>query len=107
MSSPLSEIEGETIRRSQQVRLGCNRDPEYVSQTGKAHAERSADRYLNRRALVEMHRKVVKRGKRSSVFRFILAKDDKDKIAGWKQDLVRILQVFNVRLIESTGNSRT
>jgi hypothetical protein len=37
--------------------------------------------------------------------RFILAKDDKDKIAGWKQDLVRILQVFNVRSIGSR-NSR-
>jgi hypothetical protein len=44
-----------------------------------------------------MQRKVVKRGKRNGVLRFILAKDDKDKIADWKQDLVRILQVFNVR----------
>jgi hypothetical protein len=78
-----------------------------VSQIRDGHAERSADRYLNRRALVEMQKKVVKRSKRSSVFRFILTKDDKDKIAGWKQDLVRILQVFNVRLTESTGNSRT
>jgi hypothetical protein len=78
-----------------------------VSQTGGAQAERSADRYFNRRALVEMQRKVVKRGKRGTVFRFILAKDDKDKIAGWKQDLVRILQVFNVRSIDSAGNPRT
>jgi hypothetical protein len=53
-----------------------------------------------------MQRKVVKRGKRGGVLRFILAKDDKEKIAGWKQDLVRILQVFNVRSIGSTGNSR-
>ena len=49
-----------------------------------------------------MQRKVAKRGRRRAVFRFILAKDDKDKIAGWKQDLVRILQVFNVRSLDST-----
>jgi hypothetical protein len=54
-----------------------------------------------------MQKKVVKRGKRNGVTRFILAKDDKDKIAAWKQDLVRILQVFNVRSIGSPGNSRT
>jgi hypothetical protein len=51
-----------------------------------------------------MQKKVVKRGKRGGVLRFILAKDDKDKIGGWKQDLVRILQVFNVRSIGSPGN---
>jgi hypothetical protein len=44
-----------------------------------------------------MQRKVVERGKRNAVSRFFLSKDDKDKIAAWKQDLVRILQVFNVR----------
>jgi hypothetical protein len=52
-----------------------------------------------------MQRKVVKRGKRNAVFRFFLSKDDKDKIAAWKQDLVRILQVFNVRSISLAGNS--
>jgi hypothetical protein len=31
------------------------------------------------------------------VVRFILSKDDTDKIATWKRDLVRILHVFNVR----------
>jgi hypothetical protein len=106
MSSALPEIEGETIRRSQPVRPRRNREPERVSQTSDVHAERSADRCLNRRALVEMQMKVVKRGKRSGVVRFILAKDDKDKIAGWKQDLVRILQVFNVRSVGSVGNSQ-
>jgi hypothetical protein len=52
-----------------------------------------------------MQRKVAKRGKRNSVFRFFLSKDDKDKIAAWKQDLVRILQVFTVRSIGSDRNS--
>ena len=44
-----------------------------------------------------MQRRVNKQGKRNVVFRFILAKSDKDKIAAWNQDLVRILHVFNVR----------
>ena len=78
-----------------------------MSQSSDAHAGWSANRSDNRRALVEMQKKVAKRGKRNGVLRFILAKDDKDKIAGWKQDLVRILQVFNVRPIESAGDSRT
>jgi hypothetical protein len=107
MSSALPEIEGQTIRRNQQVRPRCNRTVEYVSQTYDARARRSTYRYLNRRALVEMQKKVVKRGKRNRVFRFVLSKDDKDKIADWKQDLARILQIFNVRLIDSAGNSLT
>jgi hypothetical protein len=55
-----------------------------------------------------MRRKVGKRGKRNVVFRSILAKGDKDEIATWNQDLVRILHVFNVRSICSCwepGNS--
>jgi hypothetical protein len=52
-----------------------------------------------------MQGKVVKRDKRNAVFRFIFSRDDKDKVAAWKQDLVRILQVFNVRSIGSAGNS--
>jgi hypothetical protein len=47
--------------------------------------------------VAEIHRKVVKQGKRNAVYRFILAKGDKEKIASWKQDLIRLLHVFNVR----------
>jgi hypothetical protein len=46
--------------------------------------------------LAGVQRKVVKQGKRNSVVRFILAKGDKEKIAAWKQDLVRVLHIFNV-----------
>jgi hypothetical protein len=49
--------------------------------------------------VAEMQRKVVKQSKRNAVVRFILAKGDKDKIAAWKQDLVRVLHVFKVRSI--------
>ena len=62
---------------------------------------------LYRRTLAEIQRKVVKQGKRNVASRFIRAKGDKDKIAGWKQDLLRVLNVFNVRLIASVGHSQT
>ena len=50
------------------------------------------------RSVAEMQRNVNKRGKRSVILRFILTKGDKDRIAGWNQDLLRVLHVFNVRL---------
>jgi hypothetical protein len=59
------------------------------------------------RAVVAMQRRVDKQGKRSVAFRFILAKGDKDRIAAWNQDLVRILHVFNVRSIGFVWNPRT
>ena len=54
-----------------------------------------------------MQKNVNKQGKRSTMIRFILAKADKDKIAGWNQDLVRVLHVFNVRLTSNVGNLGT
>ena len=52
-----------------------------------------------------MQGKIAKQGKRSAVYRFVLSKIDKDKIAGWKQDFVRVLHVFNVRSIRPIGHS--
>jgi hypothetical protein len=49
--------------------------------------------------------KVVKQGKRNALYRFVLSKTDNDKIAAWKQDLMRVLHVFNVRAIGSVGHS--
>ena len=45
----------------------------------------------------EIQKKVVKQGERNVASRFFHAMSDKDAIAGWKQDLQLILQVFNVR----------
>jgi hypothetical protein len=67
----------------------------------------STYRRLNRRTVAGIQRKVVKQGKRSTVVRFMLAKGSQEKIAGWKQDLVRVLHVFNVRLISPVENSLT
>ena len=47
----------------------------------------------------EIQRRIVKQGKRGPISRHFHAKNDKDKIAAWRSDLNRILQVFNVRPI--------
>jgi hypothetical protein len=59
---------------------------------------------IDGRSVTEMQRRVDKQGKRNPVFRFILAKSDKDKITAWRQELVRILHVFNVCSTTSVGD---
>jgi hypothetical protein len=76
-----------------------------VSRTGYLHAERPTHRRLYPRTVVKIQGKVVKQRKRNVLYRFVLSKTDKDKIAGWKQDFIRILHVFNVRSIGSVGHS--
>jgi len=51
--------------------------------------------------VAEIQRNIIKQGKRNVVFQHLHVKNDKDKIAAWRLDLVRILQVFNVRSIVS------
>ena len=60
---------------------------------------------LDHRTLTEIQRKVVKQGKRHAASRFVLARSDKNKIAAWKQDLLRVLNVFNVGSIIYVGHS--
>jgi hypothetical protein len=55
--------------------------------------------------MAEIQMKVVKQSKRNPVSRVFHAKSDKDNIVAWKQDLLRILQVFNVRSIGSIRHS--
>jgi hypothetical protein len=105
MSDTLPEIEGETGRATKQVCPGCDWRAKHVSQTGNLHAERSTHRRLDHRTVTKIQRKVVKQRKRNAFYRFFVSKTDKDKIAGWKQDFIRILQVFNVRSIGSVGHS--
>ena len=62
---------------------------------------------LYHRTLGEIQRKVVKQGKRNVASRLFHAKGDKDEIVAWKQDLLRVLNIFNVRLIASVGHPRT
>ena len=68
-----------------------------MSQTSNVCPERFANRAPNHRTVTEIQKKVVEQGDRSVVSRFLHAKSDQDAIAGWKQDLLLILQVFNGR----------
>ena len=43
-----------------------------------------------------MQRKIVEQGNRNAASRLFHAKSEKDTITAWKQDLMRVLQVFNV-----------
>ena len=56
--------------------------------------------------MAEIRRKLVKQGKPSAVPRIVPSKDDKDKIAAWRQDLAKVLQVFDVRSIGPIGHSQ-
>jgi hypothetical protein len=105
MPSPLPEIGGKTIGSAQPVLSGCDWRFDCVRNTNNVYGGRSAHQYLNRRTLTGIQRKVIKQGKRNAVSRFILTKNDKEKIAAWKQDLLRVLHVFNVRPIGPVGHS--
>ena len=101
MSSARPRSGWEAIGRTQPVRNWSDWTIDYVSQTIDAHTEWSTHRLPNRRTVAEIQIKVVKQGKRNPVSRFFRSKGDKDKIAVWRYDLIRILQVFNVRLAVS------
>jgi len=49
--------------------------------------------------VAEIERNIIKQGNRNVVSRRLHAKNDKEKIAAWKLDLDKILQVFDVRSI--------
>ena len=97
MSSPRPGGGWEAIGRTQSVRTRGHWAIDYVSQTSDLYTERLSHRRLNRSTVAEIQTKVVKHGKRSSVSRFFRSKGDRDKIAVWRNDLIRILHVFNVR----------
>jgi len=58
---------------------------------------------LNRRTVAEIQARIVEKRERGLLSRLAHAKNDKEAIAAWKLDLIRILQVFNVR---SAGSGR-
>jgi hypothetical protein len=51
------------------------------------------------RAVAAIQRRIIKQGKRNVALRYLHAKNDKEMIAAWKLDLIRIVDVFNVRSI--------
>ena len=56
------------------------------------------DNTFDHRTVAEIQGKATKHTRRSRVSRFLRSKNDKEKIAAWKSELDRILQVFTVRL---------
>ena len=58
-----------------------------------------ADDVFHCRTIVEIQKKVIIQSGRNAASRIFQARNDKDTIAGWKSDLGRILQVFNVRSV--------
>lgn len=62
-------------------------------------AEWPAYQGLNRRTVAEIQKRIIDQGKRHPVSRVLHTKTDRDMIAVWRQDLNRILQIFNVRSI--------
>jgi len=56
-----------------------------------------AHRAPNRRTVAEIQGRIVEKRERGLLSRLAHAKNDKETIAVWKLDLIRILQVFNVR----------
>ena len=60
----------------------------------------------NLRTVAATQKNTVKKGKRGMASRLI-HKSEKEAIAGWKQDLLRILQIFNVRSPDYARRSPT
>ena len=58
---------------------------------------------LDRRTVAEIQGRIVGKRERGLLSRLAHAKNDKETLAAWKLDLIRILQVFNVR---SAGSVR-
>ena len=59
----------------------------------------STDDTFDYRTVAKIQGKATKHSGRSQISRLIHAKGDKEKIAAWKVELDRILQVFNVRFV--------
>lgn len=102
MRSPRPGFEWETIGGTQSFgtegdwTVGC------VSQTGSTNVRCSTYKDLDRRAIAKVQRRIAKQGERSAVSRAFRSKNDKDNIDAWGREFNRILQIFNVRLVNST-----
>ena len=53
----------------------------------------------HRRTVAEIEKDVRKQSQRNSASRLIHAKSDKKKMVAWRRELIRILQIFNVRSV--------
>ena len=72
-----------------------------MSLTSSVYTEQHIYRGPDCRTVTEIQKKIVVQGKRNPFSRALYARKDKDAIAAWGQDLDRILNIFNVRLVSS------
>ena len=68
-----------------------------MSPTDDAYCTRFTHSALDRRTVSEIQRKIIEKRERNSLSQLVHARNDKETIATWRLDLIRILQVFNVR----------
>ena len=68
-----------------------------VGSTRDAWLGPSTDDAFDHRTVAKIQEKAAKQSARRRVSRLLHSKNDKEKIAAWKLELDRILQVFNVR----------
>ena len=78
-----------------------------MSSTNDVYCTRLAHCALVRRTVTEIQSKIVEKKERNLLSRLAQAKHDKETIAAWNLDLIRILQVFNVRSAGSVRLSLT
>jgi hypothetical protein len=64
------------------------------------NAEHFTYQSINCRTLAAIRKKTDERVKRSLASKLIHRKGEKEAIAGWNRDLVRILHIFNVRSVD-------
>ena len=57
--------------------------------------------------MAEIQGKVIEKGERNWTSRLLNTKSDKDAITAWRQELVGVLHVFNVRSVDSDWHSLT
>ena len=107
MPSPQPGIKREEFGQTPPISAGCHRTIHQVSYIWNSYTERLPYLWSNRRAMAVMRSKIIKQGKRSAVSRFLHRKVDKDQVAAWKQDLLRILHIFSVCSVDRFWHSLT
>jgi hypothetical protein len=65
------------------------------------------DTFIYQRTIGEIQKNVEDKGEQHRVVGFLNARGDKDLIAGWRQELVEVLPVFNVRSVGPVWHSLT
>ena len=78
-----------------------------MSWTRDTHIKPLADKGVNCRTMAEIRGNIIERGKRHWVSGILNARGDRNAIAAWREELVMVLDVFNVRLFGSAWHSLT